>query len=106
MRDRPDRLITLGYKARGEGRLAYAKQLFLEAVASSRTANTQAKLARSLTGLGQIERAISRITVRHFSTMGKLQTFIEACLIRLAHTVRHIGDILRNDGYRTRQTLL
>lgn len=99
MSDAPDTLITLGYEARRQGRLKDAERFFSASVGSCRDAADQPKLARSLTGLGQIERDLK-------NNIQALQHYREAANIyrslpdppRLAHTIRHIGDILRNDG--------
>jgi len=95
----PDTLITLAYEARRKGRLEDAKQFFANAVQSCRGAADQAMLARSLTGLGQIERDLR-------NTVQALQYYEEAASVYrtlpdplgFAHTIRHVGDILRNRG--------
>ena len=99
MSSAPDVLITLGYEARREGRLEDARQLFAKAVESSRGVADQAALAKSLTGLGQIERDLK-------NSVQALQCYGEAANIyrtlpdqlKFAHTIRHVGDILRNEG--------
>jgi tetratricopeptide (TPR) repeat protein len=95
----PDDFITSGYEARREGRLEDARRLFAKAVESSRGLAEQALLAKSLTGLGQIERDLK-------NNAQALQRYREAASIyrslpdqlRFAHTIRHVADILRNEG--------
>jgi len=95
----PDALITSGYEARRAGRLEDARRLFAKAVESSRGLAGQALLAKSLTGLGQTERDLK-------NNAQALQRYREAASIyrslpdqlRFAHTIRHVADILRNEG--------
>jgi len=95
----PGDFITSGYEARREGRLEDARRLFAKAVESSRGLAEQALLAKSLTGLGQIERDLK-------NNAQALQRYREAASIyrslpdqlRFAHTIRHVADILRNEG--------
>jgi tetratricopeptide (TPR) repeat protein len=92
-------LIEMGYRARKEGQLQEGREIFSEAVRLSREAGDRVGLARSLTGLGQIERDLG-------STHLALQCYREATEIyrskpdrrRFAHTIRHLADILRGDG--------
>jgi len=99
MSNTPDTLIALGYEARRAGKLEDAKQHFADAVELCHGTPDQALLARSLTGLGQIERDLK-------NTVQALQHYEKAASIyrsspdplRFAHTIRHVGDILRNEG--------
>ena len=99
MSNAPDTLITLAYEARREGRSQDAKQLFDKAVKFCRAAADQAMLAKSLTGLAQIERDLK-------NNVQAIQHYLEAATIyrslpdplRVAHTIRHVGDILRSQG--------
>ena len=99
MQNTPDSLTTLGYQARREERLRDASDLFSEAVRLSREASDQEALARSLTGLGQIERDLgkSSAALRNYEEAASIYRSLSDEL-RLAHTVRHIGDIHRHDG--------
>jgi tetratricopeptide (TPR) repeat protein len=94
-----DTLLTLGYEARRAGRLENAKQLFAEAVELCHGAADQAVLARSLTGLGQIERDLKNMVqaLQHYEKAASIYRTLPDPL-RFAHTIRHIGDILRNEG--------
>ena len=73
--------------------------MFLESVGLCRGTGDQSFLASSLIGLGQIERDLK-------NTVAALQHYREAVDIyrrgahplRLAHTIRHLADILREDG--------
>jgi tetratricopeptide (TPR) repeat protein len=95
----PDELIRSGYQARREGRLADARAVFSESVDLCRAGRDQRLLANSLVGLGQIERDLK-------NTAAALQHYRDAVEIyrraghplRLAHTIRHLADILRGDG--------
>ena len=95
----PEDLIRQGYQARRDGHLAKAKEIFSESVGLCRGANGQQWLASSLAGLGQIERDLK-------NTAAALQHYREAVEIyrqgvlplQLAHTIRHLADILRGNG--------
>src|SRR5271163_1090974 len=99
MSNAPDTLIESGYDARRAGRLEDAKQLFAQAVELCRGTADRARLARSLTGLGQTERDLKNSVqaLRHYEEAASIQRSLPDPL-RLAHTIRHVGDILRNEG--------
>jgi len=99
MSSAPNARITLGYEARREGRLEDAKQLFAKAVESSRGVANQALLAKSLTGLGQIERDLkdNAQALQHYGEAASIYRGLPDPL-RLAHAIRHVGDILRSEG--------
>jgi tetratricopeptide (TPR) repeat protein len=99
MSNAPDTLITSGYKARRAGRLADANQLFAEAVELCRRTADQELLARSLTGLGQIERDLKNDVqaLQHYKEAASIYRSLPDPL-RFAHTIRHVGDILRHEG--------
>ncbi|MDQ2839448.1 MAG: tetratricopeptide repeat protein, partial [Acidobacteriota bacterium] len=101
MANTPDTLITQGYQARREHRLANAKQLFAEAVELCRKADDRKRLAKALTGIGQIERDLHdrEAARKHYEEAVTLYRALDDPL-RLAHTVRHVGDILQDDGQR------
>ena len=99
MSDELEQLFADAYHARREHRSDDAKRLLTAAVEQSRGSNVPADLARALTALGQIERDMK-------NTQAALQFYQEAVaiyhtqgdILRLAHTVRHVGDIYREDG--------
>jgi len=99
MSNTPNALIKLGYEARREHRLEDARRLFAEAVELSRSAADQAVLARSLTGLGQIERDLNNKVqaLEHYREAANIYRSLPDPLV-FAHTIRHVGDILRNQG--------
>jgi len=99
MSNAPDALIALGYEARRKGKLEDAKQFFARAVKSCRDAADQALLARSLTGLGQIERDLNNNlhALQHYKETARIYRSLPDPL-RFAHSIRHVGDILRNEG--------
>jgi len=89
-------LLKHGYQARRERRLEDARTTFAESADLCRKSNDHHLLAKSLTGLGQIERDLHEIEP-------SLQHYQEAVAIlrslddpqSLAHTIRHVGDIQR-----------
>ena len=97
----PNELITLGYQARREGRLEDARRLFADAVEVCRApgAGEASLLASALTGLGQIERDLKNrsVALDHYREAVKLyRGGVDP--LRFAHTVRHLGDLLREEG--------
>jgi tetratricopeptide (TPR) repeat protein len=94
-----DRLLTDAAQARREKRPADAHHDLLEAVALARAAADQRTLARSLSELGRIERDLRQ-------TEAALTSYEAAAAIyrrlgddlKLAHTIRHIGDIHQDAG--------
>ena len=99
MLDDPEVLIALAYGARREGRPQEAKQLFSDAVTSCQAPSEQTTLAEALTGLGQIERDLNNTqeSLRCYRAAEAIYRELTDPL-RLAHTVRHVGDILRGEG--------
>jgi len=99
MLDSPDALIAGAYGARREGRLKDAKELFSEAVTLCQAPVEPTLLAKALTGLGQIERDLKNNlqSLGHYRAAEAIYRGV-ADPLHLAHTVRHIGDILREDG--------
>ncbi len=89
-------LVARGYEARGEKRLADAKNCFAQAVERCRKANDRLLLAQALSGLGQIERDMgnSALALRHYGDAVTLRRTQDNPLL-LAHSVRHVADILR-----------
>lgn len=90
-------LIREGYRARHEDRRADAAALFASAVEQCRASGEQLLLARSLVGLGQIERDLGNTAaaVEHYEEAAAIFR-TEADPLTLAHAVRHLGDIRRN----------
>src|ERR1700751_6138903 len=101
MRNSPDELIASGYQARREGRLEAAKKFFSESVVLCRASgsNDPPLLASSLAGLGQIERDLKNrhTAIEHYREAVALLRNGSSPL-RFAHTIRHLGDILREEG--------
>src|ERR1700690_2527405 len=98
MSDTVENLLQRALQARREHRLDDAKRDLVDAVALCRKAGGQ-DLARALTALGQIERDQRQ-------NDAALQHYEEAVTIyraagnplKLAHTIRHVADILRETG--------
>ena len=92
-------LVERGYEARGEKRLADAKNCFAQAVERCRNANDRLLLAQALSGLGQIERDMgnSVLALRHYGDAVALRRTQDDPLL-LAHAVRHVADIFREQG--------
>jgi len=89
----------MGYQARRESRLPRARQVFGEAVALCRETNNQSLLASSLIGLGQIERDLKN----HEAALQHYREAVDigrrgAESLWLAHIIRHLADILREEG--------
>jgi tetratricopeptide (TPR) repeat protein len=89
-------LVSRGYEARKEERLADAKRCFAQAVDRCRKANDRLMLAQALSGLGQIERDMGNPlqALRHYSDAIDLRRTEDDPLL-LAHSIRHVADILR-----------
>ena len=91
--------LSHAHQARREHRPTDAKRLLLEALDMARAHQVPADLAQALTALGQIERDLK-------NTQAALELYQEAVtiyhaqsdMLRLAHTVRHVGDIYSEDG--------
>src|ERR1017187_8136279 len=99
MSEASDKLVQQASQARRENRLADAKRDLVEAVDICRKAGVRVDLAKALTGLGQIERDLhhSEAALQHYEEAAAIYR-AEGDVLRLAHTVRHLGDIHRNDG--------
>ncbi len=94
-----DKLLTQAFEARRENRLADAERNLIQAVDLCRNADVRAKLAKALTGLGQIERDLHRdhAARQHYEEAAAIYR-AEGDALRLAHTVRHLGDIHQDAG--------
>jgi tetratricopeptide (TPR) repeat protein len=94
-----DQLLQQAAQARREHRLADARRDLLEAVEACRASGTQLELAQTLKALGQVERDLQH-------TEEALRLYHESVAIyrtlddplALAHTIRHVGDILLVGG--------
>src|SRR5579863_8893774 len=98
-RESIDARIAAGYQARRESRLAEAMTDFNAAIEECRQSRETLRLARALSGLGQIERDLGDTE----SAAGHYRESVAILRaggpsLALAHTVRHLGDILRGRG--------
>ncbi len=95
----PAELISRGFEARREKRLADARKLFSAAVDHCRKANDKLLLAEALAGLGQIERDEGKAhgALKHYGEAVELLRK-EGDERRLAHAIRHVADIERGHG--------
>jgi tetratricopeptide (TPR) repeat protein len=92
-------LSARGYEARGEKRLADAKNCFAQAVDRCRKANDRLLLAQALSGLGQIEMDMGNaaLALRHYGDavdLRRTQGDPQAAGARF----RHVADIHREQG--------
>jgi tetratricopeptide (TPR) repeat protein len=98
MSDTAEDLLQQALRARREHRLEDAKRDLVAAVALRRGTGGQ-DLARALTALGQIERdqGENDAALRHYE---EAVTHCRAAghPLKLAHTIRHVADILRETG--------
>jgi tetratricopeptide (TPR) repeat protein len=92
----PAKLLSLGHEARSEKRLTEARDYFARAVDHCRKANDKVLLAEALCGLGQIERDLGNAgaALKNYAAAVELRRNQDAPLL-LAHAVRHVADILR-----------
>jgi len=96
MSEQSEKLRQKAATARRENRQDDARRDLSEAVALCREAQEEVALARALTGLAQIESDLH-------NTDAAVKKYLEAVAIfrakgdsqRLAHTIRHVGDIYR-----------
>jgi tetratricopeptide (TPR) repeat protein len=99
MSEQSEKLLGRAALARRENRPEDAKRDLIEAVAFCRDTGDNVDLARSLTGLGQIERDLG-------DDAAALKYYEEAVMIyremkdalKLAHTIRHVADIHRHEN--------
>ena len=96
MSEQSEKLRLRAVAARRENRLDDAKRDLVEAIAICRAGRDEVDLAKALVGLAQIESDLHHVAEA-------LENYEEAVVIyrkkddsqRLAHTIRHIGDIHR-----------
>jgi tetratricopeptide (TPR) repeat protein len=94
-----DKLLTDAAQARREKRPADAHHDVLEAVALARAAQDQRTLARTLTELGRIERDLGQREAALISYEAAATIYRRlGDDLKLAHSVRHIGDIHQDAG--------
>jgi len=107
-----EKLLKDARQARREGRHHDAKRDLIEAVDLCRKSGARADLARALTDLGQIERDLHHAdaalglyeeAAAIYRSEGSAERSTEGSAegndLRLAHTVRHVGDIHRSAGH-------
>jgi hypothetical protein len=95
----PETLIEEGHRARGEDRLPEAQRHFADTVVLCRKGKDKALPAQAQTGMGQIARDLQAgaRALSHYEEAVRISRVLEQRL-RLAHTIRHVGDILRGKG--------
>jgi tetratricopeptide (TPR) repeat protein len=91
--------IASGYQARREQRLDDARNSFRQALSLSGRAGDRLHTAKAHAGLGQIERDGNNIgaALMHYQLAVELYRKEDAPLT-LAHTIRHVADILLGEG--------
>jgi tetratricopeptide (TPR) repeat protein len=92
-------LLAHAAQARKENRPEDAERLLTEAVALCRSGGAPGEMATALCALGQIERDLrSRdAALEHYEEAAAIYR-AERDTLRLAHTLRHLGDTYREDG--------
>ncbi len=90
----PQNLLRLGFEARRAHRLEVAHDYMIRAVALARIASDVLLFARTLTGLGQIERDLQRLpkALNHYAEALVLMRLVNDPIL-VAHTGRHVGDL-------------
>ena len=96
-------LLQSGFQARQENRLSDARADYAEAVQLSRLEGNLSLLIKALKGLGGSERDLGHpdTALAHYSEAASLLRNLppeSADPLNLAHTVRHLADILRESG--------
>jgi tetratricopeptide (TPR) repeat protein len=99
MSSRAETFIVEGHQARRERRLDDAKRIFAGAIEAARLPEDGPLLARACIELGRVERDLQETgpAIEHYEAAASVCRRLEDPL-RLAHTVRHAGDILRESG--------
>ena len=100
-------LLARGHVARGEKRLKEARDCFAQAVDAYRKTDDKKLLADALCRLGQIERDLGNggEALKHYGAAVELLRNLGAPLA-LAHTVRHVADILREQKWQPEKAML
>jgi len=96
MTSTPQTLLDEGNQARRAGQTADARMHFAAALEMSRNAGDRALVARSLAGLGQVERDLGNLDAarKHYQDAAGFHRAL-GDVLSLAHALRHAGDILR-----------
>ena len=99
MSDSMDSLLTRATRARLALRFSEARRDLQQAVEMGSRSKDQPRLARALAALGQIERDLHNDdgALRLYEEAAEVYRTLDTPL-KLAHTVRHVGDILRHMG--------
>ncbi len=99
MSGRAETLLMQGHQARREHRFDDAKRIFTEAVEAARLSKDKPWLAQAYTELGRTERDLRETgaALLHYEEAAAVYRKLDDPL-RLAHTVRHVADILRGSG--------
>jgi len=98
-----EKLLNDALQARREGRHQDAKRDLVKAVDWCRKASPRTDLARALSALGQIERDLhnTEAALQHYQeavAIYRTEAHSERNELRIAHTIRHVGDIHRSAG--------
>jgi tetratricopeptide (TPR) repeat protein len=95
----PTDWIASGYEARREHRPDDARNCFRQALSLSGRSGDRLHTAKAHAGLGQIERDEKNIgaALMHYQLSVELYRK-ENALLSLAHTIRHVADILLDEG--------
>jgi thermostable 8-oxoguanine DNA glycosylase len=92
-------LFARGYQARRENRLAESRAAFIEAVRKAAIEADRLSLAEALCGLAQAERGIGNLEAASHHCANAAVLYRElAQPERLAFSLRHEADILRESG--------
>ena len=99
MSSRAETLLMQGHQARREHRLDDAKRIFAEAVEAARLSRDRPWLAQAYTELGRVERDLRETdaALLYYGEAAAVYRRLDDPL-RLAHTVRHIGDTFSESG--------
>jgi tetratricopeptide (TPR) repeat protein len=92
-------LLAQSAQARRENHPEDANRLLTEAVGLCRRGDAPGQLAAALCALGQIERDLRSgdVALGHYEEAAAIYR-AEGDALKLSHTVRHLGDIHREDG--------
>jgi tetratricopeptide (TPR) repeat protein len=98
----PSTLLHQGYAARFDHRLPDARDLFTRAVAKARKSKSSEHLVQALVALAKTERDLNEPGTAHlyYQEAAHLYRQLNDSL-KLAHTLRHLADILQDQGHYT-----
>lgn len=96
----PTSLLHQGYEARFDHRLPEARDLFTRALVKARASGDPEHLVQALIALGKTERDLNELGAAHlyYNEAAEIYRTLDAPL-KLAHTLRHVGDILQDQGH-------